>query len=399
MLNSCLKGAVVLLALTLAVGCWSKKELNELALVVAMGVDKADNGYMISVQIVSPSQVVGKKNIGNRSPAVTYTMTGPTIPEALRRMSRVSPRRLYLSHVRVMVFGEAVARDGLGDTLDFLSRNRDMRTDFYVMVARESKASEVLNIFSTIEPVPANKLFTSLRMTSRLWGSGEAVTLDDLLERITSPGFDPVITGIRIIGDPELGMTQENVKRIVPEAIAKYEGLALLKKDTLVGWLNDSESRFVSYLLNQVKTSALHLACPHGTISLEIIRSSSSIKFTGLRENRLSYQVMTKTEADIGSIECDLDMTKPQTVAELEQQARQQLIGELEQTVRHVQKQYGVDIFGFGQALHHANPKLWKQYEQDWGRSFAKADIQVEVDLHIRRIGTIVQPLQKEVVE
>ncbi|MCD1258324.1 Ger(x)C family spore germination protein [Paenibacillus athensensis] len=399
MKNRWLQGAAVLLVLTLASGCWSKKELNELALVVAMGVDKADNGFRISVQIVSPSQVAGKKSFGNRAPVVTYTMTGPTIPEALRRLSRVSPRRLYLSHVRILVFGEEVARAGLGDALDFLSRNRDMRTDFYVLVAKASQASEVLDIFTTIEPIPANKMFTSLQMTSKLWGSGEAIRLDDLLERITSPGYEPVITGIRIVGDPEGGMSQRNVNRIVPEAMAKFEGLGLIKKDKLIGWLNDEESRYASFILNQVKTSALHMPCSNGRISLEVIRSSSSIKFTGVRDDKLNYRVTIKVEADVGTIECDLDMTKTQTLAALEQQARKQLQADFQQTIRHVQKQYGVDIFGFGQELHQRSPRLWKQYERDWASVFAQADASVEVEFHIRRIGTIVQPMQKEVVQ
>ncbi|MBH9787576.1 Ger(x)C family spore germination protein, partial [Clostridioides difficile] len=33
-------------------GCWSKRELNELAIVVALGIDKIDEEYEITVQIV-----------------------------------------------------------------------------------------------------------------------------------------------------------------------------------------------------------------------------------------------------------------------------------------------------------------------------------------------------------
>lgn len=33
-------------------GCWSKRELNELAIVVALGVDKVDDEYELSIQVV-----------------------------------------------------------------------------------------------------------------------------------------------------------------------------------------------------------------------------------------------------------------------------------------------------------------------------------------------------------
>lgn len=42
-------------------GCWSKRELNELAIVAAVGVDRVNEQYEISVQIVNPGQVASKR--------------------------------------------------------------------------------------------------------------------------------------------------------------------------------------------------------------------------------------------------------------------------------------------------------------------------------------------------
>jgi len=51
--------------------------LNELSIVVGLGIDKAGRDYRISVQIVSPSQVFSKNgNSGNISPVVTYSEIG-----------------------------------------------------------------------------------------------------------------------------------------------------------------------------------------------------------------------------------------------------------------------------------------------------------------------------------
>ena len=43
-------------------------------------------------------------------PVVTYKSVGKTIPDALQRMLSMAPRMPYLSHVRVLVFGEDLAR-------------------------------------------------------------------------------------------------------------------------------------------------------------------------------------------------------------------------------------------------------------------------------------------------
>ncbi|OMF23697.1 hypothetical protein BK132_25795, partial [Paenibacillus sp. FSL H8-0259] len=41
-------------------GCWERKELNELAFVLALGLDKAESGYKVSMQVVIPSSITSQ---------------------------------------------------------------------------------------------------------------------------------------------------------------------------------------------------------------------------------------------------------------------------------------------------------------------------------------------------
>lgn len=47
---------LLLLSLLLS-GCWERKELNELAFVLALGLDKAEKGYNVTMQVVIPSSI------------------------------------------------------------------------------------------------------------------------------------------------------------------------------------------------------------------------------------------------------------------------------------------------------------------------------------------------------
>ena len=50
------KMILLFLILTLLLsGCWSKRELHELAIVVALGIDKVDEDFEVSIQVVDPS--------------------------------------------------------------------------------------------------------------------------------------------------------------------------------------------------------------------------------------------------------------------------------------------------------------------------------------------------------
>lgn len=94
-------------SLIITSGCWSRKELNELAVVMALGIDTHKDGYAVSAQVLNSSELATKSggSIGSL-PVVTYKSVGKTVPDALQRMLSMAPRMLYLSHVRVLVLGK-----------------------------------------------------------------------------------------------------------------------------------------------------------------------------------------------------------------------------------------------------------------------------------------------------
>ncbi|GJM82918.1 hypothetical protein HMSSN139_54140 [Paenibacillus sp. HMSSN-139] len=60
-----------------------------------------------------------------------------------------------------------------------------------------------------LEPLPANKLFASLETSENNWSPTLSITLDELINDLTSEGKHPVLTGLRILGDPKTGQTKK----------------------------------------------------------------------------------------------------------------------------------------------------------------------------------------------
>ncbi|UZM97818.1 hypothetical protein OL548_22945 [Lysinibacillus sp. MHQ-1] len=57
-------------------GCWSKRELNELAIVVALGIDKVEDEFEITVQIVDPSEVSMRQAPHSAHPSYQLSFKG-----------------------------------------------------------------------------------------------------------------------------------------------------------------------------------------------------------------------------------------------------------------------------------------------------------------------------------
>ncbi|MEK8132659.1 Ger(x)C family spore germination protein [Paenibacillus filicis] len=398
-----LKTILTLIVLTLLAallaGCWNRKELDELGIQMGTAIDKVGHEYHVAVQVVVPGEVSTRQS-GGRSTVTLYKATAPTLFEAFRKLTETSPRKIYSAHIRVLVLGESLARDGIANVLDLFSRNPEARPDFYIMVARDTPAEKVLGVLTALEKIPAYNLFYSLDTSAKTWAPTTTVTMDQLMEDLTTAGRNPVLTGVTVIGNTKGGEMKQSVEQIEPEARLLNVGLAAFRRDRMVGWLTEEEAKGYNYIIDNVRSTAGHLSCPDGgMVALETIRTKTKIK-GALVDGKPVIRIHMTNQSNISDVECKLDLNDPHTIDQLEEQGRKKLINLMQKTVDNVKKKYKVDIFGFGQAIHRANPKAWNQYlEAEWNELFQQVKVEYELDVMIRRIGTTVDSIKNDIKE
>jgi spore germination protein KC len=378
-------------------GCWSRQELNDLAIAVGIGIDKIGDQFQVSAQVVLPSQIAGSKGGSPQAPVNLYKATGSTVYEALRKITTISPRKIYISHLRILVLSEDLAKQGISDVLDFMSRDTEARNDYFIAVAKNSKAEDALKILTSLEKIPAVRLFSSLETSEKQWAPTSTVTLGTLITDLVAKGKNPVLTGVVIDGNVDAGETPKNVETVDSPTELKYSGLAVFKEDKLIGWLNQEESKVYNYLTNKVKNTVSYINCPQGKkLSLEIFGAKSKIK--GIIQNdKPEISIEQFIESDIGEVQCrNLDLTNPKTITELEQIANQKVENLFETTIKKVQQQYKSDIFGFGEVIHRSNPQAWKKLRDNWDQTFVNLPVNVKMDIEIRQVGKVTNSFLEE---
>ncbi|OMF90367.1 Ger(x)C family spore germination protein [Paenibacillus sp. FSL R7-0337] len=390
----------LLLFFSLAVlpGCWSRKELNELAVVMAMGIDAAPEGYAVSAQVLNSGEARSTKGAAGKSlPVLTYKAVGQTVPDALQHMLSTAPRTLYLSHIRVLVLGEKLARQGVSDILDFITRNHQLRSDFFLVVAKNSQASDILEINTPFEQIPASSLYSSILVSHKNWAATGKVTLQQFILELERGGSNPIMSGVRLNGDVSEGGTIKNIESIVPKTQIVQAGIAVFKKDRLVGWLNESSSKTLNYTLNEVDSSNGIVSCPDGgKVGFIITRSESRILPRLNSAGEPEFTLSIHAESDLTTVNGTLDLTKPANIALIETRIENKFINNMEGNIQSVQQDYSSDIFGFGEALHRKYPRVWKKYRDGWDDHFKHVKVRIACKLQIRRIGSIVQPQRRE---
>ncbi|MBL3729700.1 Ger(x)C family spore germination protein [Lysinibacillus sp. HST-98] len=369
-------------------GCEGKRELNELAIVVAMGIDKVENGYEVTLQVVNPSSVSSKQGNSGQSSVVTYHATGKSVFEAIREMTTVTPRKPYFSHIQILVLGKELAKNGISESLDFFSRDHELRSDFYVIVSDETSAREILSIFTPLEKIPASKLYNSLEVSDKAWAPTTHIHIHDLIKEISEKGKNAVLTNIRIVGEADLGKERINIEKIEPTANLKYSGLALFKQDKLVGTLTENESKGYNYIKNNVKNTLGIIACPKGgNLSVEITNAKTKMK--GKVKNGVpSINLKINIKQNVGEVNCSIDLSKKKTNDYINKKTEARIKKIVEEALDAIQKDYRADVLGFGEAIYRADYKEWKKIKNEWGEIFPYVKVNVSVDVETTGSGT-----------
>ncbi len=375
-------------------GCWDKRELNEISITMGIGIDELDDQYVVTAQVVVPSEVSVKGSTGG-SPVTLFKAEGETILEATSKLSRITPRTIYPGHLRVLVISDTVAEKGIGSILDFFERNWEIRSDFQIVIAKDMTAEDILNVTTAIENIPANKIYNTLHVSDKNWSATNVMTLEQLIRDIKSLGSDAVISGIQITGDKELGISTQNIQSITPKARIQLNGLGVLKKDKLVGWLTESESKGYKLITNQIQRTMTTLSCPDGgTVSIDVIREKADIH-AKVKNGQPKIDVSIRSEANIGEVDCQIDLTNKETISKLEKIYEEKIKEVTQSTIQTLQEDYKADVLGFGDAVHRVDPKIWKELKEDWAQHFSTLQVNVKVESKIRRVGIIVNSYEK----
>lgn len=387
---------LLVLCLSSLTGCWSSKELNEVAIATSIGIDKSDKGYTLSVQILNPGEIVSF-NPTSRAAVTTYRTNGETVFEALRRLTVEAPRKIYFSHVQSVVFGEEMAKSGILSTLDFLSRDHEMRTDFLLVIAKETTAEDLLNILTPMDKIPASKMSSSLENAEKNWAPTHSVKLDELINTLVGDGVEAVLTGVLLKGDPEIGMEMSNVEKVHPPTKIQISNIGVFKLDKLVGWLTEDESKGFNYLQDNVKSTIINVPCSDNSassISIEVIHTSTKLK-SNIKNHLPTFSASVQIEGNVGDVECKTNYTDSKNLEELEEKVENDVKDKMEKAVKAA-KELNSDIFGFGTLLYRNHPSEWKEMKHNWDEKFQEVDVTFEVDVTIPRLGTITESFQRK---
>lgn len=381
------------ICMLLLTGCWNRRELNELGIVLAVALDKdASTGEIIlTAQVVRPATQKQDGGGSKNTPVEMVTIKGITIFDAIRRSAKEFDRRLFFSHNRILVIDEALARDGLLPILDFWRRSTETRPDIWLFLAKGATAREIIGQIHGIEEIPANYLDSIIKRRN-LHSEATAVTLLDFVKALASDSGHPIMGTLELF-EAEKVSTLE--KKSTSAKAVSLAGTAIFNKDKLAGFLSPRETRGLNWITNTFKSGLVQVPAPDDeqhTIVIEVKKSSTKIK-PQLINGQLHFHIEITESGDIVEQQSLTPIYKLPVLEEINKRQQAAITANVEHTLVKVQQELGLDILGFGQAFQTSYPAEWDNAKENWDRLFATATCELDVHTRIRKTGALQRPL------
>lgn len=365
-------------------GCWDRKELNDRAVWLATGWDASGKDKVqISGQMVIPSSMPSESNGGGSSTKgyLTVSATGQNVRDAVQNMQTKLSRQAFFGQRRIAFFGEEFAKRGLKNELDASTRDPNVSLRFDAFVVKGGTALEMLDLSYPLEKLPAGAASKELE---QFLGSAGTSFINFLIAA-NSEGMHPTLPAI------EIGHFQDKKDSGQGDSSNtsfQLAGAALFDDDLkLRGFLNMDENRVLLWVMGVLKKKTIAVPIKDGNASLLLTKMGSTIVPKISKDHPIKFTVTLTGQGALFENNSNLDLVQTKNVEflqhALEKQAKKQVL----QTIKKVQEEYGLDIFGFGETIHKKDPSNWKSLKKNWDETFSKADVSVNVHLTIERMG------------
>lgn len=435
----------IFLILTLC-GCFGK-EPNDISYAIAIGFDKAADGenYNITLQFAKPTQISGgdSESGGSASPQIVedITVEAPTLYSAVNLADSIVSKHFFLSHVNLIVFSGEVAREGVGDIMETLSRSYDIRPNVYMAVAMEGARKYLSEVKPVLEVNPAK--YYQLTYEANGAGGLPKSIIEEFYFMENLPDIDSVVplAGVMKVSNEEgssdssseegssesssesqsegssEGGSSENeqssgqnllqpkapvnnsgfefkVKNYTAGEVAIDEtnkseaiGMAVFKEDKMVGTFGGIECELYNIMSGAHRDLFITLEGMTGKPVTVFLRDEKTPKINVDIENKKA-DINLYLEADLYSL--PVDETIEDNIDQFERKAEESIKNACEKLINTAFTEYDADILG----LTRKAKRKFLTYN-DFTKSgirdeIGSYDISVNVDFSVRRTGLII---------
>lgn len=376
-----------ILTCMLLVGCWNYREIDEVEIVLGIGIDShiipAKDSEKLSIsQFLLTYEIVGIKSKEGQLESRVLMNEGDTFFRAIRKIIQKNGKQAYLAHMKILIISEELAKQGITEILDYTMRDAEYRPDVQVLITDGSKAEDMFS--NGTQEVVSMKLNEALNNQQKI-GTFESITVWNIIEKLSKKGFEPSMPLVKVEQSED------------GQLIHTIDGTAVFKGDKMVGKLTGEETLYYLFIDDEINNQPLSMEYVYenklGHISLEILSNTTEVKPI-TSGDKISMEIDIKCNVAINEMSNGLDILSDKDRKELEMYTEENIDKGIRDVIVRVQKEFQSDIFGFGDLIKRDKNKVWKKIEDDWEDIFPTIPIITNIDVEVKRSALSAEPIK-----
>lgn len=276
-----MKKIILIIFILLFCGCADYKELNDIAIVSGLSIDRENNNYVVGVLIANSTD---EKN-------VLYKASSPTITGAIKKLESITPKQLYFGHLGVVILSSDTCKIGLNKISDYFFRNPETTKRFYLVMSKD-KAIDVLKVVSPLESYPFQSIKLNIENSSNSSYISNSLTYSKFIEMLITKRVEPYIPTIEIVKN-------NSEDEILVKEYLKLDNIGLFKNSKFIDYASVKESRGINLLLGNTKDMLITTKCFSAVISSIKVKKS-------IKNNSIIFNI--KGKGDISRLNCKYDI-------------------------------------------------------------------------------------------
>lgn len=240
---------ILITILFLCTGCYDYKEVSDLAIISAIGIEYENDLYEVTFEVL-------KDNTKDNESSFVSSATGKTLTEAIDNVSDKLPKQSTYSHVKLMVLGKNILQD-FSSIKDLFLRNTYFRENFYVIGTETNTPEEILSL--TGEDVASDTIIRILKNMNYSSNENVLKTFHEVINESTRLGNSTCFSNITI-----------NEEEFI------IDGLLLFKDYQYKGLLSNEDAKLYNILTSNFDRPTYSLE--YNNLTFTVGLSDGSIK-------------------------------------------------------------------------------------------------------------------------
>ncbi|RNB78232.1 Ger(x)C family spore germination protein [Brevibacillus panacihumi] len=360
-----------LLPVLLISGCQPTQVLDETTLITGMGFDLLDD-KLIRATVTAP--VVSSMVQQNDQ---VVSVTGTTLYGIMNSLDLQLDRRPRLGQLRIVLFSEEMARKGIYPITGALNLV-EVGIRPYIGIV-DGKAYDLVNASYPAQGNIGIYLYNIIYKNVR----GEQLpspTLHEFMRDYYGTGSDPFLPYIERLGNG-----------------IKVKGVALLKNDRFVGWVNPHKTFYIKLMRDQFRAGLFQLTIPtkdlesvhpnemeeSTPIVLDTLRSRQTVKL--ISANPPTFDVYVEVHARLAEMREKVNLESKKVIRTIEREVENKMEKEMADLLKTLQKM-DVDPIGFGET-YRSQSHFREMEKEEWRKLYRQAKFTFRVNMDIIRLS------------